>query len=69
MEYLERKKLYEKMLAEMLPQMAEILASGYFLEVGKSRSGLKLFKVTRKHEVVRRSNLKHGAEGDSANDI
>lgn len=53
-----RKEFYEREIHNMAAQMAEILDSGYSVEVGKSRSGLKLFSVSRKHEVVRkRGNL------------
>ena len=53
-----RKEFYESEIHSMAEQIAEILDSGYSVEVGKSRSGLKLFAVSRKHEVVRkRGNL------------
>lgn len=54
MRYETRKEFYEREIHNMAKQCAEILDSGYSVEVGKSRSGLKLFAVSRKHEVVRK---------------
>lgn len=53
-----RKEFYENEVHNMAVQIAEILDNRYSVEIGKSRSGLKLFAVSRKHEVVRkRGNL------------
>lgn len=49
-----RKEFYESEIHNMAAQMAAILDEGYSVEVGKSRSGLKLFRLSRKHEVVKR---------------
>lgn len=45
-----RKEFYES----EIHSMAELLDKGYSVEIGKSRSGLKLFAVSRRHEVVKR---------------
>ena len=49
-----REEFYEGELHRIAKQIAEILDSGYSVEICRSRSGLKLFAVTRRHEVVRR---------------
>jgi hypothetical protein len=49
-----RKEFYEREIHSMAEQMAELLDKGYSVEIGKSRSGLKLFAVSRRHEVVKR---------------
>lgn len=49
-----RKEFYETEIRNMAEQMAELLDKGYSVEIGRSRSGLKLFTVSRKHEVVKR---------------
>ena len=52
-----RKEFYEKELHNMASQMAEMLDNGYAVEVSRSRSGLKLFAVSRKHAVVRKGSV------------
>lgn len=54
-----RKEFYKSEIHSMAEQIATILDKGYSVEVGRSRSGLKLFAVSRKHEVVarRKGNL------------
>lgn len=52
-----RKEFYEREIHNMAAQIAEILDKGYSVEIGKSRSGLKLFTVSRKHEVVKRGKV------------
>lgn len=52
-----RKEFYESEVHNMAAQIAEILDNGYSVEIGKSRSGLKLFTVSRKHEVVKRGKV------------
>ena len=53
-----RKEFYEAEIHSMAEQLAEILDNGETVEISKSRSGLKLFGVKRRHEVVRkRGNL------------
>lgn len=52
-----RKEFYESEVHNMAAQIAEILDKGYSVEIGKSRSGLKLFTVSRKHEVVKRGKV------------
>lgn len=49
-----RKEFYESEIHRIAPQLAEMLDNGYTAEISKSRSGLKLFAVTRKHEVLKR---------------
>lgn len=52
-----RKEFYKSEIHSMAEQIAQILDSGYSVEIGKSRSGLKLFTVSRKHEVVKRGKV------------
>lgn len=40
----------------MASQIAQILDAGFAAELARSRSGLKLFSVSKKHQVVRRWN-------------
>lgn len=47
---------YKNLLQGMLNQMAKILASGKTIEIGFSRSGLKLYSFHRRHEQLWRSN-------------
>jgi len=54
-----RKEFYESEIHNMAEQCAELLDKGYSIEIGKSRSGLKLFTVSRKHEVIRRKGNRH----------
>ena len=59
MRYETRKKFYEAEIHNMAAQLAEALDKGYSVEIGKSRSGLKLFIVSRRHEVIRRKGNQH----------
>jgi len=53
-----RAEFYESEVHDMAAQIAEIIDSGEMVEISKSRSGLKLFRIKRRHEVVRkRGNL------------
>lgn len=49
-----RAEFYESEIHSMAEQIAELLDKGYSVEIGRSRSGLKLFTVNRRHEVVKR---------------
>lgn len=49
-----RKEFYESEVHNMAAQIAEIIDSGEMVEISKSRSGLKLFRIKRRHEVVRK---------------
>lgn len=49
-----KQEFYEQELHRMAKQMAEVLAQGNTIEICHSRSGLKLFSVNRRYEVVRR---------------
>lgn len=51
-----RKEFYENEIHNMAAQVARILDEGYSVEIGRSRHGLKLFTVSRKHEVRRKGN-------------
>lgn len=59
MRYETRKKFYEAEIHNMAAQLAEALDKGCSVEIGKSRSGLKLFIVLRRHEVIRRKGNQH----------
>lgn len=54
---MERKRFYESELHRMAEQVAEILDKGYTVEISQSRSGLKIFKVSRRYEVVKRNKI------------
>ncbi len=54
-----RREFYESEIHNMASQLAELLDKGFSLEIAKSRSGLKIFAVTRRHEVVRRKGNQH----------
>lgn len=49
-----RQEFYEDEIHKMAAQIAEILDSGYAVELAKSRSGIKLFSVSRKYQLVRK---------------
>lgn len=49
------KKEYEEKIIRIAPKMAEILANGRGVELGESRSGLKMYAVIRSHQTL---NLK-----------
>ncbi|MBD5521408.1 MAG: hypothetical protein HDR03_09350 [Lachnospiraceae bacterium] len=49
-----RREFYEREIHNMAAQIAEIIDNGEMVEISKSRSGLKLFRIKRRHEVVRK---------------
>ena len=53
---MERKEFYEKSIIAMASQLAEILDSGEAVEISRSRSGLKLIRAKRRHEVIRKTD-------------
>ena len=53
-----RKQFYENEIRKMAPQLATILDTGsYSVELQKSRSGIKILKVLRVHEVVKKGEV------------
>ncbi len=50
----DRNQFYENEIVSMSGQIAELLEKGYAVEIARSRSGLKLFAIKRKHEVVKK---------------
>lgn len=52
-----KKEKYEQTLINLAPHLAQLLADGFILEIAKSRSGLKVFRTIRQHEVL---NYKNG---------
>lgn len=51
-----RKKFYKDELNSIAEEIAQILDNGYSVEISKSRSGLKMFSISKKHVVVRRDS-------------
>lgn len=51
---MERKEFYKKSIIEMAEQLAEIIDNGEVAELSRSRSGVKLFRVKRRHEVIQK---------------
>lgn len=51
-----RQQFYESEIYKMAEQLSEILDNGYSVEISKSRSGLKIHSVSKKHVVVRRGS-------------
>jgi len=49
-----RQQFYKDEICKMARQMSQLLDDGYSIEISKSRSGLKLFKVSRKYEQIRK---------------
>lgn len=49
-----RKEFYQQKIIEISGQLAEILDSGRSVEIAKSRSGLKIFSVSKKYQIVRK---------------
>ncbi len=60
MRYETRKEFYENRLHEIVPEIAELLDNGYQVEIARSRSGIKIYSVSKKHHVI--------AKGGNAND-
>lgn len=56
-----RKEFYEGEINRIAEQAAEILDKGCSVEFARSRSGLKMFSVRRRHEVFR-GNGKDGGQ-------
>lgn len=54
MRYETRKEFFENRLREIAPEIAEILDSGYQVEICRSRSGLKIYSVSKKHHVIKK---------------
>lgn len=54
MEVKRTREEYEKVIHEAAGQMAQLLENGYSVEVATSRSGLKLYKIKKTHEMIRR---------------
>ncbi len=52
MRYETRKEFYKKRLHEIAPEIAEMLDNGYQVEICKSRSGIKIYSVSKKHHVI-----------------
>lgn len=49
-----RKELYQKEIEKMADQLASYIDEGLTVELSRSRSGIKLFVVKRRHEMVTR---------------
>ncbi len=60
-----RREFFETEIRNMASQIASILDNGYSVEIAKSRSGLKLFAVKRRYEIVKKQNFGHRPEGAS----
>ena len=52
---MERKEFYRQSIIAMTSQLAEILDNGEAVEISRSRSGLKLIRAQRRHEVIRKT--------------
>lgn len=51
-----RKEFYEEKIHEIAPIIAEMLDNGYQAEICRSRSGIKIFSVSKKHYVIKGGN-------------
>lgn len=47
-----RKQFYEEKLHEIAGEIAEMLDKGYQAEICRSRSGIKIYSVSKKHHVI-----------------
>ncbi len=47
-----KKEKYEQTLINLVPHLAELLDNGFILEIAKSRSGIKVFRTIRRHEIL-----------------
>lgn len=54
-----KKEKYEQTLINLAPHLAQLLADGFILEIAKSRSGIKVFRTIRRHEIL---NYKNGGD-------
>lgn len=48
-----RKEFYEQKIHEITPTIAEMLDSGYQVEICRSRSGIKIYSVSKKHYSIK----------------
>ena len=56
MEYETRKEFFEKRIHEIAPIIAEMLDRGYQVEICRSRSGIKIYSVSKKHYALKGGN-------------
>lgn len=47
-----RKQFYEEKLHEIAGEIAEMIDKGYQVEICRSRSGVKIYSVSKKHHVI-----------------
>lgn len=47
-----KKEKYQQTLIDLAPHLAELLDNGFILEIAKSRSGIKIFRTIRRHEIL-----------------
>ena len=52
-----KKESYEQKLISIVPHLAELSNAVFILEIAKNRSGIKIFRTIRRHEVL---NYKNG---------
>ena len=52
-----RKEFLEQKIHEIAPIVAEMLDSGYQVEICRSRSGIKIYSVSKKHHVIKGGNV------------
>lgn len=53
-----RKELYAQMIKSAAEQIGEILESGETVEISRSRSGIKLIRMQRRFEQIRKKPAK-----------
>lgn len=51
-----RKEFYENKIHEITPIIAEMLDNGYQVELARSRGGIKIYSVSKKHYVIKGGN-------------
>ena len=48
-----RKEFYKEKVCEIADDIANLLDAGYQVEICQSRSGIKIYSVSKKHHVIR----------------
>ena len=48
-----KKELYKSQICEIIEIIADLIDQGYQVELSRSRSGVKLYSVSKRHHVIR----------------
>jgi hypothetical protein len=57
-----KKEFYKKEICQITGKIAELLDAGFSVEIAKSRSGIKIYSVCKRHHVIRRQRAEFKSE-------